>query len=224
MTLDHAIVGCTSSPETGALVSALSAAQKEMRVIGQDTANTSFKSKYATYQGCCEALRDCLTKQGLILPVAQPCYLHGVGWVAVATLRHGPSDQWISGMVPLITPKPDMQSIGSALTYAKRQLLLALTGAWVGEEDHDGNDTRDDGESKPTGKPAGKPAAKAAAGEDLVYEQAAKAAIANAESAEKAQHNLKVVELRVRERKVTADCLARCRAEFDRVWGVKSNG
>jgi hypothetical protein len=221
MNLDNSLVGCTSSPETGKLVAALSAAQKEMRVIGQDTANTFFKSRYATYQGCCEALRDCLTKQGLILPVAQPCYLHGVGWVAVATLRHGPSDQWISGMVPLITPKPDMQSIGSALTYAKRQLLLALTGAWVGEEDHDGNDTRSEGE---TPKPLAKPVKKGGPAEDPAYEQAAKNAIANAENAEKAQHNLKVVELRVRERKVSEGCLARCQAEFDRVWGVATNG
>lgn len=221
MNLDHSIVGCTSSPETGKLVSALSAAQKKMRVIGQDTDNTFFKSKYATYQGCCEALRDCLTEQGLILPVAQPCFLPAVGWVAVATLRHGPSDQWISGMVPLITHKNDMQSIGSALTYAKRQLLLALTGAWVGEEDTDGNDTRSEG--KQESKPEPKRTASTNA-DELVYEQQAKAAITNAENAEKAQHNLKVVELRVREKKVSAGCLARCRAEFDRVWGAKING
>ena len=223
MTLDHSLVGCTSSPETGKLVAALSAAQRDMKVIGQDTDNTFFKSKYATYQGCCEALRDCLTKQGLILPVAQPCYLHGVGWVAVATLRHGPSDQWISGMIPLLTQKTDMQSIGSALTYAKRQLLLALTGAWVGEEDHDGNDTRHD--SPPAAKstkPAARPTATNA--DEMSYEQAAKKAIAAAESAEKAAHNLQVVELRVREKKVSAGVLARCRDEFDRVWGAKTNG
>lgn len=221
MNLDHSLVGCTSSPETGKLVAALSAAQKKMRVIGQDTDNTYFKSKYATYQGCCESLRDCLTEQGLILPVAQPCWLPSVGWVAVATLRHGPSDQWISGMVPLITPKQDMQSIGSALTYAKRQLLLALTGAWVGEEDHDGNDTRSEvPAAKP--KPAARPTATNA--DELAYEQSAKNAITKAESAEKAAHNLQVVELRVREKKVSAGVLARCREEFDRVWGEKANG
>ena len=55
----------------------------------------------------------------------------------VGTLRHV-SGQWISGIAPLIMPKGDMQSFGAACTYAKRTLLMALTGGFTGEADDDG--------------------------------------------------------------------------------------
>jgi len=143
--------GATSSPETKQLTAALAKAQSAFPTIGYDRTNDHLRSKYATFQGCCEALRKPLTENGFALPQYQPCLMDGA-FVLVGVLRHV-SGEFVTGIAPLINlPQqrvdrrtgevteipPGMQGFGAALTYAKRQLLLCLTGAWVGEADDDG--------------------------------------------------------------------------------------
>lgn len=143
--------GATSSPETKQLTAALAKAQAAFPAIGYDRTNDHLRSKYATFQGCCEALRKPLTENGFSLPQYQPCIVDGQ-YVLIGVLRHQ-SGEFVAGIAPLlnhpqervdkrtgevtVTP-PGMQGFGAALTYAKRQLLLCLTGAWVGESDDDG--------------------------------------------------------------------------------------
>lgn len=209
MTDNHSILGPGSSPNTDLLTAALAKAQAEYTVVEYDSANPHFKSKFASYAQCCESLRRPLTKHGISLPDFRPGMVAGQ-WVMVGTLRHV-SGQWISGIAPLIMPKGDMQSFGAACTYAKRTLLMALTGGFTGEADDDGQSVAETPKAQATKAQQGN-------AQGMVYEMGAKKAIAEAETEEEALKHLRMVELRAREKKIPADVYRRVKGEFDRVW------
>ena len=98
-----------------------------------------------------------------------------------------------------------MQGFGAAVTYAKRTLLMALTGGFSGEPDDDGQAV-----SKPD-EPQG-------VYKSLAYEQGAKKAISEAATIEEAQKHLDTVRLRCKEKVVLVVVYRRLEAEFDRVW------
>ena len=209
--IDHEqILGPSSSPTTDAITAALAKAQAEYPVIKYDSANPHFKSKFASYAQCCESLRGPLTKNGIALPDFRPGMVGGQ-WVVIGTLRHS-SGQYIQGVAPLVNPKNDMQGFGAAMTYAKRTLLMALTGGFSGEPDDDGQAVSQKSETKP---------AFANATASIAYEQGAKNAIAEAETIEEAQKHLNTVKIRVKEKSVPAEVYRRCEAEFHRVWKTK---
>lgn len=203
MTDHHDILGPGSSPETDKLTAALCKAQSEYSAVKLDSSNPHFKSRFASYQQCCESLRGPLTKNGIALPDFRPGYVDGQ-WILVGTLRHS-TGQWIQGIAPLVNPKGDMQGFGAAVTYAKRTLLMALTGGFAGEADDDG-----------TSVAAKTPYVNA--GGSLAYEAGAKKAISEAETIEEARKALDVVRLRAKEKKVPAETYRRCQQEFDSVW------
>lgn len=206
---NYAILGPSSSPLTDLLTAALAKAQSEYTVVSYDSANPHFKSKFASYAQCCESLRGPLTKHGISLPDFRPGMVGGQ-WVMVGTLRHV-SGQWISGIAPLIMPKGDMQSFGAACTYAKRTLLMALTGGFTGEAD-------DDGQSVAETPKAQAAKVQQSNAQGMAYEMGAKKAIADAETEEEALKHLRMVELRAREKKIPAEVYRRVKGEFDRVW------
>lgn len=202
---DHTeILGPSSSPSTGKLTEALAKAQAEYQAVKLDSANPHFKSRFASYQQCCESLRGPLTANGLCLPDFRPGLVAGQ-WVLVGTLRHT-SGEYIQGCAPLINPKGDMQGFGAAMTYAKRTLLMALTGGFSGEPDDDGNAVQS---SAPKTGDVYK---------SLAYEQGAKKAIAEAETKAEAQKHLDTVRLRAKEKSVPPEVFKRCEEEFNRVW------
>lgn len=148
--------GETSSPDTKDLTAALAKAQSEFPSIELDAQNPHLRNRYATFQQCSAQLRGPLTRNGFSLPQYSTCHHATLGWVCVGVLRHA-SGQYVTGCVPLlmspvtrvnkstgelVTEPPTMQTFGACLTYAKRQLLLSLTGAWVGETDDDGESER----------------------------------------------------------------------------------
>lgn len=201
---DHVeILGPSSSPTTDLLTGDLGKAQAEYPVVKLDSANPHFKSRFASYQQCCETLRGPLTKHGLALPDFRPGLIAGT-WVLVGTLRHK-SGQYIQGVAPLIMAKADMQGFGAAVTYAKRTLLMALTGGFSGEPDDDG-------------QPAAKPDEPQGVYKSMAYEQGAKKAVAEAATIEEAQKHLDTVRLRCKEKAVPVVVFRRVEAEFDRVW------
>ncbi len=202
---DHTeILGPSSSPTTGKLTEALAKAQADYQAVKLDSSNPHFKSRFASYQQCCESLRGPLTANGLCLPDFRPG-LVGQTWVVVGTLRHA-SGEYIQGCAPLLMPKGDMQSFGAAMTYAKRTLLMALTGGFSGEPDDDGNTVQSTGPK--TGDVY----------KSMAYEQGAKKAIAEAETIAEAQKHLDTVRLRAKEKSVPPEVFKRCEAEFNRVW------
>lgn len=210
------ILGPSSSADTAELTKALAKAQAEYPHVALDSSNPHFRSKFSSYAQCCDSLRGPLTKNGLSLPDFRPGLVGGQ-WVLVGTLRHA-SGQYITGIAPLLMPKGDMQSFGAAVTYAKRTLLMSLTGGFSGEADDDGNSVQ---RSESHAAEAQQSSAKA-----MAYEAKAKSAIADAETEADAKKALDLVELRAREKAIPAEVFRRCKAEFDRAWKkeVVTNG
>jgi len=207
MTDNNNILGPSSSPDTSELTKALAKAQAEYKAVELDSSNPHFRSKFSSYATCCDALRGPLTKNGLALPDFRPG-LVGNQWVLVGTLRHS-SGQYITGISPLVNPKGDMQGFGAAMTYAKRTLLMALTGGFSGEADDDGNSVQATAASRPA-------PANSAAG--LQREQEWKARLAEAKSEAEGKKIMAEVELRLREKAIDRAVFDRCRAEYARLW------
>jgi hypothetical protein len=205
MIVDHGLPGVTCSPDTAELAKDLAAAQAEFPAIERTGENKFGKYFYLTYAGICEGLVGPLTRHGFALP--QICLTKAGGeWLAVGTLRHK-SGQFITSLCPLYlgkekdgSPKADMQSLGSAYTYAKKYLLLGLVGGWA-EEDDDGQTTMPQAASKPAGKDR-----------SLEIEQAAKHEIDGAQSDEVVAKVLSLVKLRVSEKVASPDVLKRVSA------------
>lgn len=212
MNYDASILGPSSSPETNELTEALSKAQAEYQTVAFDSANPHFKSYFASYAQCCNSLRGPLTKHGISLPDFRPGLVAGQ-WVVVGTLRHK-GGQWISGIAPLVNPKADMQGFGAAMTYAKRTLLMALTGGFSGEAE-------DDGQSVSDVRPRPKAAEVPRTGKHLQFQQRAINAINEAADREAAQKHLDTVRLRAKERAVPADVFHRVEAEFNKKWNAQ---
>jgi len=70
--------------------------------------------------------------------VTRPTVIPGNGFGLVYELRHGESGTSIEGVWPLGTDTRNPQAAGSAITYARRYALMAVTGVFPGGEDDDG--------------------------------------------------------------------------------------
>lgn len=116
------------------LAKALCKAQGEMKNAPKDTVNPFFKSHYADLASCWEALRPVLSKNGL--SVTQYTNVSQDGTVLVTLLLHA-SGEWIRGTYPIHPKDNSPQALGSAITYAKRYALQAITG--LASDDDDGN-------------------------------------------------------------------------------------
>lgn len=207
MTDNNDILGPSSSPATGQLTKALAAAQADYPVVKFDSANPHFRSKFASYSACCEALRGPLTRNGIALPDFRPGVINGQ-WIVMGTLRHL-SGEYITAIAPLLMGKSDMQSFGAAMTYAKRTLLMALAGGFSGEADDDGQSV-----SFAEAQPANH-------AKTMQYEAEAKKAIAEAKDEATAKKHLDTVRLRAKEKAVAPEVYKRCELEFNRVWKNK---
>jgi hypothetical protein len=231
--------GASESSTTTKLIEALVEAQKNYPTIDLDAKNDHLRSKYATYRGCCEALRGPLTDNGLTLPSFQSAHVVGLGWVLLGVLRHV-SGEYITGCVPLLNNEkprmnpntkeivvdpPTMQGLGAAMTYAKRQLLLALTGAWVGEVDDDGESVAhrpqpQRQQSRPFSTQDSESSdASSGSMKEIAFEAKALNAITTAQDRASAQRALATVELRLRERVISKSVLDRCTLAFKKKWG-----
>lgn len=210
-------IGPSSSPELKQHTAALVRVHKKMGTIAKTKQNPHFRSKYADLATICNELVGLLTEEGFAMPTYHTgWYGPEMGWCCLGVLKHD-SGEWTSTLVPLINlPRktkdgeqpPDMQGFGSAKTYAKRYCLLDLAGAWVGEEDDDGN--------RSTGR-AQEPQARAVPSKPsnhLAYQQGAINAINDAETREQAQKHLDLVKLRAKEKAIPAEVFHRVEAEF----------
>lgn len=111
-------------------------------VVKGDTAVVPTKSggkytyTYATLADCNKAIMPLLGQAGLSFSAKPTMGEHG--FVLTYTLRHasGESDE---GHYPLPDPtRASAQEIGSAITYARRYALCAVTGIAPADEDDDG--------------------------------------------------------------------------------------
>lgn len=134
------------------LVSALSKAQSKMKPATFNRINPHFKNRYADFTSCMDACRIPLSDNGL--SIMQYCETINDKLTLVTMLAHV-SGQWIKSHFPLNPIKMDSQSIGSAMTYAKRYSLSAMLGIVSDEEeDDDGEAAHGRGRSALQAKPS----------------------------------------------------------------------
>lgn len=123
------------SEQIGELAKALCEAQAEIKPAIKDSNNPFFKSKYADLAAVMDVCRGPLTKHGLAIsqhPGSDGEYLE------VETVLIHQSGQWIASKLRLKPVDTKPQSVGSAITYARRYSLSAVLGI-ASEEDDDGN-------------------------------------------------------------------------------------
>ncbi len=130
------------SDSIAALAAALAAAQGQIRNAAKDQANPFYHSKYADLAGIADACRKPLSENGLAV-MQFPRALEG--GIEVETVLAHSSGEWVSEILWLPATmiskdgkeRFDAQSVGSAITYARRYALAAIVG--VCPEDDDGN-------------------------------------------------------------------------------------
>lgn len=122
------------SESVSKIAEALSKAQSTIKNAVKDSDNPFFKSKYADLASVREACQGSLSANGLAV-VQFP--ENREGKLVLATMILHTSGEWLSGELEMTPTKADPQGIGSAITYARRYALAAVTG--VATEDDDGN-------------------------------------------------------------------------------------
>lgn len=132
---------------------ALAAAQADFGTVSKTGKNPHFKSTYATLQDVISVTQDALHKHGLV--VYQAPVIGDNGLYLRSVLAHTESGETIEDMLPLLTAKNDMQALGSAISYARRYLLMAQLG--IAAEDDDGNDAVAQPKQQAQRKPAPAP-------------------------------------------------------------------
>lgn len=121
------------SPSVAALAAALAKAQASIENAKRTSDNPFFKSKYADLADVRAACQSQLSANQL--SVIQTCEVADGGVIVATTLVHA-SGEWIRGRLKVRPVKDDAQSVGSAITYARRYSLAAIVG--VATEDDDG--------------------------------------------------------------------------------------
>jgi hypothetical protein len=122
------------SEQINELASALAKAQGKITGALKDSANPFFKSKYADLAACWDSCRLPLSENGL--SVIQVPAADDQGVILTTILAHS-SGQWIKSVLRMVPKDGSPQSVGSALTYARRYALAAMVG--LAQVDDDGN-------------------------------------------------------------------------------------
>jgi hypothetical protein len=127
---DPAIV--SHSDAIGELLGALAKAQGKISNALKDKKNPFFKSNYADLASVWDACREPLSANGIA--VIQTMEGPKQDMFLVTWLGHA-SGQWIKSKIPLMNAKQDPQSLGSAITYARRYALSAMVGVCADDDD-----------------------------------------------------------------------------------------
>jgi len=119
------------------LGAALAKAQAVITGAKQDKKNPFLKNNYATLSSVWDACRAPLTDNGLC--VVQTTEYNEQGQLVLATTLIHSSGQWLKGFTPILVQKQDAQSMGSAITYARRYSLSAIAGVAPDDGEDDGS-------------------------------------------------------------------------------------
>ena len=120
--------------ERAPLAKAFVAAQKAMEGIKKAATNPAFKSRYADLAQVVEGVTPALNEAGVGV-LQFPSYDGDLVGVTTTLLHESGSS--VTATLHLRPTKADPQGCGSAITYARRYALLAITGC--APEDDDGN-------------------------------------------------------------------------------------
>ena len=152
------------SPTIGKLVEAIAKASLKFDPVLKDSDNPAYRSKYADLPTVIESTRKYLAEEGVAV-IQMPHAQFGPEDAKILTLTtmlaHS-SGEWVASDLSLpamMRERFDAQSVGSAITYARRYGLAAMTN--VAQEDDDGNKASGIG-SKEEAQAVGKQQAEAA--------------------------------------------------------------
>lgn len=139
-----------TSATIGTLAEALAFAQGEMTFAAKSSKNPFFKSSYADLASVWDACREPLSKHGLSIIQNVETIQGESMMVSVETILLHACGEWSHStlMVPVVgaaTP----QSVGSAITYARRYALASMVG--IAQADDDGNSSS--GKAEPAKEP-----------------------------------------------------------------------
>ena len=133
MDINTSVSQC-QSPTLGALALALSRAQGEMHSAKRESENPTYHKGYADLASCWDACRKPLADNRLAVIQTIQTDLSGDIHL-VSTLIHGDSGEWMRSDQSITACAQDPQSVGSAVTYARRYALCAMVG--IASEDDD---------------------------------------------------------------------------------------
>lgn len=157
------------SPQIGKLAEALAKAQAKFDPVLKDSENPAFRSKYADLATVIEATRKHLASEGIAVIQMPHARLDAEeSTLRLTTLMVHSSGEWIHSELSLpamMRERLDSQTVGSAITYARRYALSAMTG--VAQEDDDGNKATGIG-SKAAAQDVAKRKIKESAGDPIV--------------------------------------------------------
>ena len=135
------------SETTAELAKALSKAQGLFDHAKKDVKNEFFKSKYADLASVIDAAKKPLSDNGLCVSQIVGMSESGDETFLETILMHT-SGEYIISRYPIRPIKTDPQSMGSAITYARRYAFSAIAG--IAADDDDGNEAS---QAKPATKP-----------------------------------------------------------------------
>ena len=139
-----------NSESINELATALAKAHLVIRSVEKDGDNTFLKTKYATLQSVLAACKQPLADQGI--SVVQLPEISETGGIGLETILLHSSGQWIRSRFVMPVVKIDAQSVGSAITYARRYAVMAMVNLSAGEDDDGHSATHEIGEVKTKGK------------------------------------------------------------------------
>lgn len=117
------------------IAAALVKSQKQFGPALKSSSNPHFKSRYADLAACVEAVVDALNANGIAL--IQQTHECADGVIVETVFVHESGETFSGGKLHFPANKHDPQGFASALTYARRNSLMAATG--IAPEDDDGN-------------------------------------------------------------------------------------
>lgn len=139
------------SEQINEIAKALAVAQSVIRAAAKDSVNPHFKNRYADLAAVVEAYRDPFAINGLAL--TQHPSADGAKVTVTSCLLHT-SGQWMESDLTLTAQQNSPQSVGSAITYARRYAAMGIAG--IAPDDDDGNEAtrpRQTAALHPVGKP-----------------------------------------------------------------------
>lgn len=131
------------------LAAALAKTQSKIFGAAKSETNPFFKSNYADLASVWEAIRQPMTDNGI--SVSQLTDTENEHTYVTTILMHS-SGEWLASTLRVANQKNDAQSIGSAITYARRYSLASML--CVPQIDDDGEATMHREDPKPSKKDA----------------------------------------------------------------------
>lgn len=126
------------------LIEKLLEIQAEGTKLVKDAKNPHFKNEYITLDSLLDVMLPILNEKGILL-IQMPTAV-GPNPALQTALVDAESGETYEGTMPLVLQKADPQGVGSAITYARRYMLMSALGL-VADADDDGEAARVEGDA-----------------------------------------------------------------------------